>query len=568
MTHKLPAARFILAVSVIASLFFSPMTSVSQQAPQSSIPGHPNNLDPILEYIENGWDALTRSLDSCNYLRDPKTKAPDVLYLPAGYSEPATVKRLAEECGETPRRLASMITHPGELDPHTIDPPGLLYLEHPYVVPGGRFNEMYGWDSYFIIRGLLDDDRVPLAKGMVENFFFEIAHYGAVLNANRTYYLSRSQPPFLTSMILAVYNAEKLEGHADQSWLALGYDYAQRDYAMWTNAPHLAGETGLSRYFGLGEGPAPEELTDDPDYYRTVAAYLEKNAQLAAEYLVEPDGSAPKMPPILRYFTSAVGDPSAESDRSAVHRDNDLVLTADFYKGDRSMRESGFDVTFRFGPYGAGTHHFAPVCLNSLLYKEETNLEEMARILGHVQEAGKWADRAKARQAAMVKYFWDAKRGMFFDYDFTRGRRSTYNFATTFYPLWAGLATPEQARAVEKNLKLFERAGGIMASTTTTGVQWDEPYAWAPIQLIAVEGFRKYGFSDDANRISYKFLSMVRDEFRRDGTIREKYDAISRSANVHVEAGYHDNVIGFGWTNGVFLVLLHSLPEQWRARLS
>ncbi len=115
---------------------------------------------------------------------------------------------------------------------------------------------MYGWDSYFIILGLLHDGRIDMARGMVENFFFEIEHYGTILNANRTYYLTRSQPPFLTSMIMEVYNAEKAAGHDDKIWLARAYGFAARDYEMWTHEPHLAGSTGLSRYYDFGNGPA------------------------------------------------------------------------------------------------------------------------------------------------------------------------------------------------------------------------------------------------------------------------------------------------------------------------
>ena len=106
---------------------------------------------------------------------------------------------------------------------------------------------MYGWDSYFIIRGLLRDGRLELARGMVDNFFFEIEHYGAVLNANRTYYLTRSQPPFLSSMVMAVHDAQKAAGKDDRAWLETAYEYVKRDHDMWTRAPHLAGNTGLSR---------------------------------------------------------------------------------------------------------------------------------------------------------------------------------------------------------------------------------------------------------------------------------------------------------------------------------
>ena len=534
----------------------------------TAAPAIPISLHPILEYIENAWDSLTRSLNSRAPLADPKTNAPGVLYLPNGYAEPASVKEFSRECADEVRRLPSARACPGAFNPHAIDPPGLLYLENPYVVPGGRFNEMYGWDSYFIIRGLVEDDRLPLATGMIDNFLFEIERYGAVLNANRTYYLSRSQPPFLTAMILAVYAAKAVIGDDDRAWLARGYECAQRDYAMWTSAPHLAGDTGLSRFFDFADGPAPEELNDDPDYYRHVAAHMEKDPVLARKYLVSPDGNSPEMPEILRHFAPDAADPSAKTPESETNRASGLVLSAEFYKGDRAMRESGFDDTFRFGPYGAATHNFAPVCLNSLLYNEEKNFEEIARILQCDSESRIWGERAARRRESLIAHTWDTDRGMFFDYDFVRKTRSTYEFAATFYPLWAGLATTEQALAVRGNLSVFERPGGLGTSTTRSGVQWDEPYAWAPLQLLAVEGLRRYGFAEDANRISHKFLSMVLDEFRRDGTIREKYDAINRTSKVHVAAGYPVNVIGFGWTNGVFLALLSQMPQEWLDRLA
>ncbi len=162
---------------------------------------------------------------------------------------------------------------PGHVDFAKIPAEGLLYLEHPYVVPGGQFNEMYGWDSYFIIRGLLREHRMDLAKGMVDNFF-EIEHYGRVLRANQTYYLTRSQPPFLSSMVLAIYDAEKAAGQADPEWLGKAYRYVVRDYEQWTQPPHLAGETGLSRYFDHGDGPVPEITSDPSHYYRGVAQFF------------------------------------------------------------------------------------------------------------------------------------------------------------------------------------------------------------------------------------------------------------------------------------------------------
>jgi alpha,alpha-trehalase len=154
------------------------------------------------------------------------------------------------------------------------------------------------------------------------------------------------------------------------------------------------------------------------------------------------------------------------------------------------------------------------------------------------------------------------------DYDFTTGTRSSYEYATAFYPLWAGVATPEQARALANNLARFEHPGGLAMSRNESKTQWDYPYGWAPIQLLAAEGFRRYGFTEEADRISYKFLSTVLENFRRDGTIREKYNVVTRSSETQVTVGYSENVIGFGWTNGVFLELLRQLPQEWVKRLA
>jgi len=238
-----------------------------------------------------------------------------------------------------------------------------------------------------------------------------------------------------------------------------------------------------------------------------------------------------------------------------------IGLTEDFYKGDRSMRESGFDVTFRFGPFGAATHHFAAVCLNSLLYKTEEDLEQMSVLLGHPEEARNWNAKAAERRKRMIQYLWNGRRGLFFDYNFRARKQSRYEFATTFYPLWAGLASKEEAQAIAHHLDSFEQPGGLATSITESQAQWDYPYGWAPIQLLAVEGLRRYGYDREADRISEKFLSMVIENFRRDHTIREKYNVVTRSSETSIVEGYAQNVTGFGWTNAVFLELLHGSAE-------
>jgi alpha,alpha-trehalase len=231
------------------------------------------------------------------------------------------------------------------------------------------------------------------------------------------------------------------------------------------------------------------------------------------------------------------------------------------------MRESGFDVSSRFGPFGSATHHYAPVCLNSLLYKTEKDLEQISLWLGHHDDAGKWNKRSEERKALITKYLWNEQQGMFFDHNLLTNRMSEYRYASMFYPLWAGLATPEQAKAVVANLKGFEQPGGLPMSTIDTGAQWDLPYGWGNIEMLAISGMRRYGYNADADRVSYEFLSMVAENFRRDGNIREKYNVVTRSSEARAEMGYHMNVIGFGWTNAAFLELLHGLPKDMATRL-
>jgi alpha,alpha-trehalase len=335
---------------------------------------------------------------------------------------------------------------------------------------------------------------------------------------------------------------------------------------MWTSEPHLAGQTGLSRYYDFGDGPPAEAVQDETGFYRKVAAYFFLHPADADGYIVptNPEGTvggqgAP--------YSLQVCDVPLTMARPECEKNRQFKLSADYYKGDRSMRESGFDVSFRFGPFGSATHHYAPVCLNSLLYKTEKDMEQISLWLGQPDNARKWAGLAENRKKLITQYLWNDSAGLFYDYNFISKAKSTYQYASTFYPLWAGLATPQQAKAVAANLKVFERPGGIPMSTLETGAQWDLPYGWGNIEMIVIDALRRYGFNSDADRVSYEFLSTVAENFRRDGNIREKYNVVTRSSEAHVELGYEMNVVGFGWTNAAFLELLHGLPKDLVDRL-
>src|SRR5215471_5286802 len=203
--NRRKALLWLLILNLVVSV---PAAPAQAGLPAAGLPT-PNARLELVQYIHNAWQSLTRSMSDCSSLSDPKLKTQPVLYAPFDFQVPADDLRRIQTCKITLQKLPKSITHMGDLKPEDVPRHGLLFLPYPYVVPGGRFNEMYGWDSYFIIRGLLRDNKPELARGMIENFFFEIDHYGSILNANRTYYFTRSQPPFLTSMIQAYYDFQE-----------------------------------------------------------------------------------------------------------------------------------------------------------------------------------------------------------------------------------------------------------------------------------------------------------------------------------------------------------------------
>jgi alpha,alpha-trehalase len=293
----------------------------------------------------------------------------------------------------------------------------------------------------------------------------------------------------------------------------------------------------LSRYFDRGAGPAPEVVADEKDEQGRT------HYDRALEY----------------YRTHDVTD----YDEALYYDSRRNQLTDLFYKGDRSMRESGFDPSSRFGALNVDIIHYAPVCLNSLLYVMEDDAARIMDILGETSAADEWRERAAARRDLINTLMWDEEAGLYYDYNVRTQQRRRYDFATTFFPLWAGIASPSQAARVRDNLERFEAPGGLLTSTEVTGNQWDAPFGWAPLQMIAVSGLRRYGFHADADRIAAKFVLLVAKEFDEHGTIVEKYDVRRRESDVaaDIKFGYSANQIGFGWTNAAVLDLLAGMTN-------
>ena len=418
------------------------------------------------------------------------------------------------------------------------------------MVPGGRFNELYGWDSFFETLGLLEDGRLDLAQAMVENFLYEIRHYGQVLNANRSYYLTRSQPPFLTSMGLAVHERMQ-EGEARTQWLRRVVETAIREYhTVWMSEKRLT-PTGLSRYNGGGIGMPPE--TEEGHFDAVLRPYAERAGLDVRTY-----GQ--------RYASRLLAEP--ELDAYFVH--------------DRTVRESGHDTSNRLEGRAA---HLCTVDLNALLYKYEVDIARaLESRLGEGHRSREWWARAERRRALVNALLWDEERGMFFDYDFAERRRTGYESATALYPLWAGLASPEQARRlVEGALPLLEASGGLLASTEASRGevtrerpqrQWDFPFGWPPHQMLAWQGLLDYGYRKEAQRLAYRWLLMItQNAADYNGTVPEKYDVVRRTHQVFVEYGNVGTEFeyitreGFGWMNASYQVGLALLSPGQRAHL-
>lgn len=477
----------------------------------------PLELDvlPVLNYIENSWNLLLRDNNHWYESRiDTKLDTQDfIIYLP----KTEKIKEIRSKFKSKQIKFKYLPANFDHIKEH-----GLLYLPYPYIVPGGRFNEMYGWDSFFIELGLLEQNQFELAKNLVENLLYEIKNYGMILNANRTYYLNRSQPPLLTEMILAYY-----EKFPDKAWLKSTMPAIEKLHSYWMSPEHNIPNIGLARYYAGGKGPTPEE---SPLYYKKVLDY---------------------------YRTKPIND----YQKSLFYNQIKNKFTALFFTADRTMRESGFDISAKHGPFGVGILDYAPVDLNVLIYQMERDAQTISEILGNRQEALKWKKIAKIRADRINLYLWDKISGYYFDYNFKTKKHKKYPFASTFYPLWAGIATQKQADAVVKHFPKFLKKGGLVTSFNNSGLQWDAPFGWAPMQYFAVLGLDKYGYKNLATDLAHKFISTINQGFEKHRQIFEKYDVetISTRTDNKIKFSYDSNEVGFGWTNGVYLVFIKYL---------
>lgn len=397
----------------------------------------------------------------------------------------------------------------------------LLPLPEPYVVPGGRFREIYYWDSYFTMRGLVASGQDALSRDMLENFAALIDRWGHIPNGNRSYYLSRSQPPFFSHMV-------ELEARSDPQVLVRHLPQLKREHAWWMDGAE-----------GLADGQARRRVVRMPD------------GALLNRYWDDRDTPRPE---------------SFMQDRETAARS--ARPQAEVWRDLRAGAESGWDFSSRWldDPMrldSIRTTAIVPVDLNSLLHHLERSIARGCRLAGDSGCAADYTRLANARQVAIDAWLWNTA-GYYADYDWQRAAPRDHLTAAALFPLHAGVATPERAQttAAAARAQLL-RPGGLVTTPVDSGQQWDAPNVWAPLQWIAVDGLRRYGEDALAREIATGFVGNVRTLFERERKLVEKYDA--DGALQGGGGGEYPLQDGFGWSNGVLLSLYGLYPDLERS---
>ncbi|MBL7740882.1 MAG: alpha,alpha-trehalase TreF [Chitinophagaceae bacterium] len=391
----------------------------------------------------------------------------------------------------------------------------LIPLPWAYIVPGGRFGEIYYWDSYFTMLGLEVSGQYTMLENMVKNFSYLIDTLGYIPNGNRSYFIGRSQPPFYSLMI------QLLAGVKGKNILITYLQEMEKEYRFWMK--------------GAGE------LTE---------------TNSASGHVIRMPGGE-----IMNRYWDEHNTPRPESYREDVEL---ALLTEqrpmDLYRHLRAGAESGWDYSCR---WFKDVHSFAsihttdivPVDLNCLLWHLEKTIAEAYRLKEDDPKAERYSSLAEKRKDAIQKYCWNAARGFYTDYDAAGNTHKEILTLAGLAPLVFNLADEQQAKSCADIIKEhFLKDGGVVTTLETTGQQWDAPNGWAPLQWMTITGLENYGHHSLAADIARRWIQLNKDVFKRTGKLMEKYNIV----DTHLEAGggEYEGQDGFGWTNGVLLALM------------
>ncbi len=396
----------------------------------------------------------------------------------------------------------------------------LIPLPNSYVVPGGRFREVYYWDSYFTMLGLEADGKIEKIENIIDNFSFLLNEYGFIPNGNRTYYLGRSQPPFYACMVSLLADATSDEV------LVKYLPYLEMEYDFWMDGADQLNEEQPThrRVVRLSEGEILNRYWDDndtprPESYREDVKTAEKAIQLFP------------------------------------------MLTKDkVYRNLRAGAESGWDFSSRWlsadedGNFQLSTIHttdIIPVDLNSLLYNLEKTISKAYALKGNSDKQSAYSEKAESRKKLVMKYCWNADAGYFMDYNFADGKQAEILSLAGMYPLFFEIADVDQAtQAAARIANSFLMPGGVVSTVYNTGEQWDAPNGWAPLQWMTIQGLRNYNFNVLATEIKNRWLAVNDKVYVSTYKLVEKYDVTDLS--LQAGGGEYPTQDGFGWTNGVY----------------
>ena len=400
----------------------------------------------------------------------------------------------------------------------------LIPLKYPYIVPGGRFREIYYWDSFFTILGLLADGKISTAENMVYNFAYLLDKYKMIPNGNRIYYLTRSQPPFFSLMVDVICMYKN-----DYSWGLQFLNNMEEEYSFWMNGINRIknGEKFSERVVVLNPGEILNRYYDFDD--------IPREESYKADY---------------------------EHSRKINKKEK-----SEFFRNLRAAAESGWDFSSRWfkdqnSLLRINTTDILPVDLNCLLYFLENRLAFFYGLKGEQEKSNFYQEKALRRRNLINKIFWNKKENFYFDYNWRMGDQTKVVSLAGCFPLYFGIAKPGYAKAVAEKIKsLLLKPGGLVTTLNKTGQQWDAPNGWPPLQWIAIKGLREYSFDNLADIIKDRWLRINENVYKRTGKMLEKYNV--EDTTLFGGGGEYPLQDGFGWTNGVAAALINNYDHKF-----